>query len=55
MLQFLEKGLDSSYGMYGMCLKWFQTKRTRQICFGSGYAEIAMFLQELVIFVLKGV
>ena len=54
-LQLLEKGLDSSDGMYGMCLKWFKTKRTRQFGFGLVFAEMALFWAEVGVFVLKGV
>ena len=36
-------------------MKGFQAIRTGQIYFGSGSTELALFLKELVIFVLKGV
>ena len=43
----LDWGLDSSGVMYGMCLKWFQAKRTRQNGNGLVFAEVALFLAEM--------
>ena len=54
-LQLLEKGFDSSDGIYGMCLKWFGTKRTSGICFGLSSAELALFWAEMEFLVYLGV
>ena len=53
--QLLDRGLDSSGVLYGMCFKWFKTKRTSEICFGLRFAEDALFGQELGVFMFKGV
>ena len=54
-LQLLEKGLDNLCVMYGMCLKWFQAKRTRQNGNGLVFAEVVLFWEEMWFYVFKGV
>ena len=50
-LQWLENGLDSLGVLLRKCLKWFGTKRTRQICFGLVFAENALFWAEVGVLV----
>ena len=54
-LQLLDMDLDSSGVMYGMCLKWFKAKRTRQNGNGLVFAEVALFWAKMGFSVLEGV
>ena len=54
-LQLLNNGLDSLGVMYGMCLKWFQAKRTREYGSGLVFAKVALFWAEMGFSVLEGV
>ena len=43
----MDRDLDSLGILYGVCLKWFQAKRTRQCEDGLSSAGLALFWAEM--------